>query len=338
MQGVGACYSSHVARLRCKSKSQTLTIGAASPYPGAFGVDAVDAGEASYLGHTLPVGSYPVAIKAYGSALVFDYNDGSESQSHSGPASAIVVNSDSNNVTILNLANYTTTTTIPVGTQPMAVVLNSRATMAYVANYGSGTVSEINLSSLIVSRTATIGPAPQSVAMDPSGSYVWVGASNYLYKVSLSTFTVVASYPVSGSITSMAASNAQNELVYTLVQNCCSGSSTYVANEVSLSDMSGLGSHSQSAASAYAPYTMNGTLPSAAVIPTATAVSAQFGNAFAASATPTGFVIYETVGHQTVMSGATPTPVRGIAGDPNNWVAYFSVPDSNELITVPLPH
>jgi len=172
--------------------------------------------------------------------------------------------------------------------------------------------------------------------MDPSGSYVWVGGANYLYEVSLSTFTVVASYPVNGSITSMAASNAQNELVYTLVQNCCSGSSTYVANEVSLTNMAGVGSHAQASAAAYAPYTMNGTLPSAAAQPSATAVSAQFSNGMGASATPTGFVIYDLVSHQQLMTGTTPTPVRGIAADPSSMFAYFTVPDSNEYISVPL--
>jgi hypothetical protein len=83
---------------------------------------------------------------------------------------------------------------------------------------------------------------------------------------------------------------------------------------------------------------MNATLPNPAVSPGATQVSSQFGNAFAASATPTGFVIYELVNHQQIMTAATPTPVRGIASDPNNSMAYFAVPDGNELITVPLPH
>jgi hypothetical protein len=56
----------------------------------------------------------------------------------------------------------------------------------------------------------------------------------------------------------------------------------------------------------------------------------------AASATPTGFVVYDLEGHTTLMTGATPTPVRGIAADPNCMFAYFTVPDSNEYIAVPL--
>ncbi len=294
------------------------------------------AGQVSYLGHTLPVGSYPVAVKSYGRARVIDYNDGSETESHTGPASVIVVNSGSNNVTVLNLANYTTAATISVGTQPMAVVLNSGATYAYVANYGSGTLSEVNLSTNAVTRTASGATGALAVAVDPGGSYVWVGGTNYLYKVSLSSFAVVASYPVTGSVTSLAASNTQNELIYTLVHNCCTGSSTYATNEVSLADMSTKGTYANATASPYAAYTMNGTLPNAAVLPQASTVSAQFSNGIGASATPTGFVIYDLIGHQQIMTGTTPTPVRGIAADPNSTFAYFTLPDSNEYIAVPL--
>lgn len=290
---------------------------------------------------TFSVGTEPVAAKLYGSSTSeaewpVGNNGGFTKVTTTFASNAIVVNYGSNTVSLVDFATMTGNT-VTVGTQPMAVALNSAATFAYVPNYGSGTLSEVDLSTQAVSRTATVGAGVQSVAMDPSGNDVWVGGTNYLYEVSLSTFTVVASYSVSGSITSMAASDAQNELVYTLVQNCCSQSSTYVADEVSLSNMAGLGSHAQTSAAAYEPYTMNGTLPSAAAQPSATAVSAKFGNGLAASATSTGFVIYDVVSHKTIMTGSTPTPVRGIAADMDSLVAYFTLPDSNEYITVPLP-
>lgn len=296
-----------------------------------------------YLGSTMPVGSYPIAIKAYGSATVITFNGsgdgGTLTISHTGPASAVVVNSGSNDVTILDLANYTTAATIAVGAEPMALALNSASTFAYVANYGSGTLSEINLSTRSVTRTATGLAGALSVAMDPSGSYVWVGGANYIYKVSLSTFSLVSSVSVAGSVTSLAASNAQNELVYTLVQNCCSASSTYAANELSLSNLSTPGSYAHAVATPYAPYTMNGTLPSAAILPQATnVVSARFSNGMGASSTPTGFVIYDLISHQQIMTGTTPTPVRGIASDPDSMFAYFTLPDSNEYIAVPLEY
>ena len=286
---------------------------------------------------TLSVGSEPVAVKFYGSYAISCYENQNNYGTVTAPGHAIAVNSGSNSVTFLDLQHGTVLGSATVGTQPMAVALNSAETMAYVANYGSASLSEVNLSTQAVTRTATGIAGALSLAMDPGGNYVWVGGTNYLYKVSLGTFAIVASYPVSGSVTSLAASNAQNELVYTLVQNCCTPSSTYAVNEVALFNMSTKGNYAAATASPFAPYTMNGTLPSAAVLPQATTVSAQFGNGMAASSTPTGFVIYDLVSHHQIMTGTTPTPVRGIAADPASLYAYFTVPDSNEYIVVPLP-
>lgn len=295
------------------------------------------ANEASYNGHTFAVGSEPVAVREYGSSTVINPDLYYDQVTTIQPANAIVANMGSANVSLLDLVGKTVLATVAVGSQPIALTVNSAGSMAYVANYGSGTLSEVDLSTHSVSRTATVGTGPMSVAMDPSGSYVWVGGTNYLDQVSLSSFAVVASVPVSGSVTSLAASNAQNELVYTLVQNCCSASSTYAANELLLSNLSTPGTYAHAEASPYAAYTMNGTLPTAAALPQATSVvSARFSNGMAASATPTGFVIYDVISHQQLMTGNTPTPVRGIASDPDCMYAYFTLPDSNEYIVVPL--
>jgi YVTN family beta-propeller protein len=285
---------------------------------------------------TLAVGSEPVAVKLYGAYSISCYYNENMYGTVTAPGQAIVANLGSSSVSIVSFATNTTLANIAVGGQPMAIALNSADTMAYVASYGNGTLAAINLSSNTLAGTATGLAGAQSVAMDPSGSYVWVGGTNYLYKVSVSSLAVVETYPVSGQVTSLAASNAQNELVYTLVENCCSASSKYSANEVSISTMTNTGTHASASASPYAAYTMNGTLPSAATLPQATVVSAQFSNGMAASATPTGFVVYDLEGHTTLMTGTTPTPVRGIAADPNCMFAYFTVPDSNEYIVVPL--
>jgi hypothetical protein len=100
--------------------------------------------------------------------------------------------------------------------------------------------------------------------------------------------------------------------------------------------MAGKGTYNAASASPYADYTMGGTLPSASTLPQATVVSAEFSNGMAASATPTGFVVYDLEGHTQLMVGTTPTPVRGIASDPLSMSSYFAVPDSNEYIAVPL--
>jgi hypothetical protein len=286
-------------------------------------------------GASVAVGSDPVAVKTYGQYVQTVGADNGQ-YTLTGPASAIVANSASSSVSLVSFSGGSATN-LTVGAQPLAVTVNAAGTYGYVASYGNGSMAEINLSTKTVNRTITGLSGAQSVAMDPSGSYVWVGGANSLYKVSISTFTLASTVAVSGSVTSMAASNAQNELAYTLVQNCCSSSSNYVANELRLSNLTSPGAYAQANAVAYAPYTMNGTLPSAATIPTATVVSAQFGNGIAASSTPTGFVVYDVVSHQQLMAGTTPTPVRGIASDPSNTVVYFTLPDSNQYISVAMP-
>jgi YVTN family beta-propeller protein len=343
-----------------------LALGGTTTLAGAYGVDAADietyrttcdahgctttptvissapilteyyAGEVvSYTGATIPVGSEPVAIKAWGSYLGSVKKGLTTFYTH-GPSGAVVANLGSSSVSMVSFSSNSVVANISVGAQPMAIALNSAGTMAYVASYGNGTLAAINLSNNTLSGTTTGLTGAQSVTMDPSGSYVWVGGTNYLYKVSVSTLAVAASYPVSGQVTSLAASNAQNELVYTLVEGCCSSSSAYSANEVAISTLTSKGTYNAASASPYAAHTMGGTLPSAATLPQATVVSAQFSNGFAASATPTGFVVYDLESHTQLMVGTTPTPVRGIASDPANMFAYFTVPDSNEYIAVPL--
>jgi len=297
------------------------------------------ANQVIYSGHTIPTGSEPVAIKAYGSARVWVKNTPTFQQTRTGPSNAIVVNSGSNSVSILNLAQYTVAATVGVGSQPLAVAMNSAATKAYVVNYGSGTVSEVDLLTSAVTRTASVGTNPASITMDPTGAALWVGGAGYLKKVDLTSFAVTSTIPVSGNVTSLAASNQQNELLYTTVSpTCCSGASNYTASDLSLANLTVQGNYGAGSAATYASYSMNNTLPNPGVIPGASLVSAQWSNGLGASATPTGFVIYDLIGHKEVMRGTTATPVRGIGIDPNNWVAYFSVPDSNQLVTVPLPH
>jgi hypothetical protein len=55
------------------------------------------------------------------------------------------------------------------------------------------------------------------------------------------------------------------------------------------------------------------------------------------TATPTGFTITDASGHDVLVSETTPSPVTGIAVDTNLNAAYLVMPDSNTLLTVPLP-
>jgi hypothetical protein len=55
------------------------------------------------------------------------------------------------------------------------------------------------------------------------------------------------------------------------------------------------------------------------------------------TATPTGFTITDITGHVVLVSETTPSPVTAIAVDSTLNVAYLVMPDSNILLTVPLP-
>jgi len=55
------------------------------------------------------------------------------------------------------------------------------------------------------------------------------------------------------------------------------------------------------------------------------------------SATPTGFTVTNAASNQVLISQTTPSPIAAIAVDTNLNVAYLTMPDSNTLLTVPLP-
>lgn len=356
------------------SKVVTATyynIGSAAAAQGAFGVDAVDliyreetcnfdgynyycggpyqddnptpiltlysAGQVLGTHGTVQVGSQPTAVKAYGNYEVWNDTQYGGFWATDEPSNTVVTNMGSNSVSILDLVNNMLVTNIAVGSQPVAVTVDAPGAKAYVANYGDGTLSEVNLSTYAVSRTVSIGMAPQTVTMDPNGSAVWIGGAGYLRKVDLSSFSVVYTASVSGTVTSVAASNQQNKLVYSLVTTpCCGGGSAYTAGQLQLSNLTETGNYGNSSADAYAISGTGQSLPNASVSPQGCAVSAQFGNGMGACATATGFVVYDIVANQEVMRGTTTTPVRGIASDPDNKYMYLTLPDSNQYIAVPL--
>jgi len=55
------------------------------------------------------------------------------------------------------------------------------------------------------------------------------------------------------------------------------------------------------------------------------------------SATPTGFTVTDVSGHIVMVSETTPSPIAAIAIDHALHIAYLTMPDSNTLLTVPLP-
>ena len=300
-------------------------------------------GQVAATNGTITVGSTPTAIKAYGTSDVYTSTDSYGSwQDVVQPANAIVTNFGTNTVSILDLVNNVVSQTISVGTQPAALVLNSNQSKAYVANYGSATVSEINLTYNTQTRVIGLGLRPEALAMDPSGTALWVGGLNYISKVDLGSFSVIQSFSVSGQVTSLAVSAGLNTLVYTTVATS-GGSTTFQAQQAAISTgavQQTYAQHTISSSSYYAEaITSGGPAPGAPgwLIPGGALVSANYGNSVVVVGTPTGFAVLDLIRQMDLLDGTTPSPVRGIATDPAQGAAYLTAPDSNSLITVPLP-
>ncbi|MGH7868028.1 MAG: YncE family protein, partial [Candidatus Dormibacteraceae bacterium] len=200
----------------------------------------------------------------------------------------------------------------------------------------SNTVTEINLATNSVIATLAVGTAPDALAPDPSGNYFWVAGLNYISKVSYTTFSIVSTTPISGQVTALAISNAQNEWVYTTISTDLATFSTQDAVITTGSPAI----HSEAQISTAGTYYILGGGGASAPPPylkASTVVSSNYNNGIAVTSSPTGFVVLDLVAHKQLMEGTTPTPVRGIATDPTQGVAYLTAPESNSIISVPLP-
>ena len=301
--------------------------------------------EVSFQGGVVGVGSEPIALKAYAIASNTQTGTNGSYVKTTEPTRAIVANFGSGTVSIVNLYSMVVNATIAVGSEPSAIVLDNNQAYAYVANYGSASVSQINLSSNTVSATIGVGANPDALAMDPSGTALWVGGYNYVDKISLSNFSVLQSYSVPGQVTSLAVSAGQNQFVATTMAT--SGTSkTFQANVADITSGASKGTYAQytlttsARDTAYAEIKTSGGSASGApgwLMTSGALVSANYGNSIVVVGTPSGFAVVDLIRQLTLVEGTTPSSVRGIATDPAEGVAFLTVPDSNSLISVPLP-
>jgi YVTN family beta-propeller protein len=294
-------------------------------------------------GVTLVVGSLPTTVKSYAvttTRVAVDSYGGYRDTTK--PSRAIVTNFGSNTVSILDLINNAVINTISVGTHPVTATLNNNQTRAYVANRDSSSISEIDLNANTQVRVIGVGTQPAALAMDPSGTALWVGGLNYISKVDLSSFSVIQTFSVSGQVTSLAVSAGQNSLVYTTVATA-GGSTTFQAQQAAISNAAIQGTYAQytmSSSSYYAQaITTGGPAPGAPgwLMSSGALVSANYGNGAAVVGTPTGFAVIDLVAKTQIMQGNTPSAVRGIATNPSQGLVYITAPDSNSVLSVPLP-
>ena len=139
----------------------------------------------------VPIGSGPIATE-----LIPDAN------------MAIVVNRNSNSVSIVKLADNTISKTIQVGTSPTSVAVNPTTNRAVVTNFGSDNVSIIDLSNDTVLATVDVGkkdPAnpnfrysPRDVAIDTSRNIAIIANinGNSITLIDLNTNATVLPAPI----------------------------------------------------------------------------------------------------------------------------------------------
>jgi uncharacterized protein (TIGR03437 family) len=82
-----------------------------------------------------------------------------------GGTQAVVVNTDNDTVSILDLTNNTVQKTLTVGRAPAGVAIDTAGMRAYVANENDGTLTLIDLSALTVAGTITLGTSPRPEAI-----------------------------------------------------------------------------------------------------------------------------------------------------------------------------
>jgi YVTN family beta-propeller protein len=92
----------------------------------------------------------------------------------SGGAMLLVVNPDSNSLTLVNTADHSVITEIPVGVDPRTVAVDDAGTRAYVANRGGDSVSVIDLATREAIAEVQTGDRPYGAVVNPAGDRVYV--------------------------------------------------------------------------------------------------------------------------------------------------------------------
>jgi len=128
------------------------------------------------------------------------FNTGSHPYQVSAPINGYlyVANQGANTVSVINASTGTTTTTIPVGSEPYGLTTATIASVPYlyVANTGSDTVSVINTQTNTVTATISVGVKPYYLATIGTNVYVTNGQSNTVSVINATINTVTATIPV----------------------------------------------------------------------------------------------------------------------------------------------
>jgi YVTN family beta-propeller protein len=126
-------------------------------------------------------------------------NPGVWSQGPAAQSFVYVTNFKSNTISVFNASSNSLVATIPVGNNPVGVVLLPNGAFAFVANQTfPGTVSVIDTQSNSVTSSIPVGPFPTGIAITPNGRFVYVvdGTSpGAVSVIDTTTNSVVATIP-----------------------------------------------------------------------------------------------------------------------------------------------
>jgi len=112
-------------------------------------------------------------------------------------ATLLVVNPDSNSLTLVDTASRSVIAELPVGVDPRTVVVDDAGNRAYVANRGSDSISVVDLAARAAIADVPVGDRPYGVVVSPDGTRLYVaeqGADQVriLDANSLTTLSVLA--------------------------------------------------------------------------------------------------------------------------------------------------
>lgn len=134
---------------------------------------------AAWESSTLKHASSPIAITPDGTTL-------------------LVVNPDSNSVTLVDTAGRQVIAELEVGVDPRSVAVSTRGDTAFVVNQASDSLSVIALPSRAISATLEVGDRPVGVAASPNGRFIAVAelGADQVRLLDIGDLTTVALIPV----------------------------------------------------------------------------------------------------------------------------------------------
>jgi YVTN family beta-propeller protein len=112
-------------------------------------------------------------------------------------ATLLVVNPDSNSLTLVATVSRSVLAEVPVGVDPRSVAVSPDGSRAYVANQGTDSLSVVDIAARAVIADVAVGDRPVGVAVSPNGRFVAVAELGVdrvrlLDAATLSTLSVAA--------------------------------------------------------------------------------------------------------------------------------------------------